>query len=263
MLTVSLPTPSSHPDLRVHALLQATAPLREQLDAHPIYAALETLEDVQRFMSHHVFAVWDFMSLLKSLQASVTCTTVPWRPVGDPAVRRLINEIVLEEESDEIAPGQYASHFEVYLEAMKDAGADRTGIEALFAAIARGSTVDGALNEPEVPSSAAAFVRCTWRHVEQSDHRTAATFAFAREFIIPGMFESVVAQLAGRHPGKLDGFLWYLRRHIDLDGGLHNKLAIKLFCELAGTDAIKWAEGAQTINDSIRARIALWDAVIG
>jgi len=264
MLTTSLTTPTllSQPDPRLHALLEATAALREQLNAHPIYATLETIEDVQRFMSHHVFAVWDFMSLLKSLQSAVTCTTVPWRPVGDPSVRRFINEIVVEEESDEIAPGQYASHFEAYLEAMTQAGADRSGIDAFVAAIARGATVDEALNEPTVPNSAAAFVRSTFKHVEQADHRTAATFAFAREFIIPGMFESVVTQLAGRHPGKLEGFLWYLRRHIDLDGGQHNTLAIRLFCEMAGTDSVKWTQSAQTINESIGARIALWDAVI-
>lgn len=248
-------------DPRVRTLLAKTSQHRERLVAHPVYESLKTLEDVQRFMSHHVFAVWDFMSLLKSLQASVTCTTVPWRPVGDPAVRRFINEIVVEEESDELSPGRYGSHFEAYLDAMSEAGADRRGIDAFMAAIEQGVPVNDALGQPHIPDSAAVFVRSTWSQIEGADHLTAASFAFAREFIIPEMFESVVAHVADRHPGKLNSFLWYLRRHIDLDGGTHNELAIQLFCEMAGDDSTKWAEAVQAINESIEARLALWDGV--
>jgi hypothetical protein len=247
---------------RVEQLLDATAEVRERLMAHPIYRSVGTLEHVQRFMSHHVFAVWDFMSLLKGLQAAVTCVSTPWRPVGDPAIRRFINEIVVEEESDEVAPGRFLSHFEFYLEAMSEAGADRSGIDSFLSAIEAGASVPDALAAPGVPPAAAHFVRGTWDVIAGPEiHRAAASFAFARESIIPDMFEVLVARLADRHPGRLDAFLWYLRRHIEIDGEHHHDLSIRLAAALAGDDGARWAQATETVRESLAARIALWDAV--
>ena len=81
-------------------------------------------------MEYHVYAVWDFMSLLKALQIELTCTTLPWKPVGDTKIRRLINSIVLEEESDVDADGNPSSHYEMYLDAMIECGADTKKIES-------------------------------------------------------------------------------------------------------------------------------------
>lgn len=95
------------------------------LSEHPVFSALALKEDLQCFMKHHVFAVWDFMSLIKSLQAAVAPPSVPWHPVGDPALRRFINELVLEEESDSTnQEGEFLSHFGLYLRAMREVGAD-------------------------------------------------------------------------------------------------------------------------------------------
>lgn len=98
--------------------------LRTELVAHPLYRSLCSIEAVRTFMQHHVFAVWDFMSLLKALQRAVTCVELPWMAQGNPEACRFVNEIVLGEESDQDGRGSYRSHFELYLEAMQDCGAD-------------------------------------------------------------------------------------------------------------------------------------------
>src|SRR6478735_771827 len=107
-------------------------PLRKKLLDHPVYARIADVDAVRTFMEHHVFAVWDFMSLLKALQQRLTCVTVPWTPQGHRLSRRLINEIVLEEESDEDTRGGYISHFELYRAAMKQCGADTSRVDAFL-----------------------------------------------------------------------------------------------------------------------------------
>lgn len=95
------------------------AHFKQRLEAHPVYAAVTSIGDLQCFMQHHVYSVWDFMSLIKYLQATVAPASVPWVPQGDGDVRRFINELVLEEESDEAGDGEhFTSHFELYLSAM-------------------------------------------------------------------------------------------------------------------------------------------------
>jgi hypothetical protein len=100
--------------------LEQVSEARKRVVTHRLYDSLNTYCAIVTFMEHHVFAVWDFMSLLKSLQRCLTCVTVPWVPIGATGSRRLINEIVLAEESDERLGG-YASHFEWYLTAMAEA----------------------------------------------------------------------------------------------------------------------------------------------
>ena len=108
---------------------------KEDIINHPLYENLKSIKDISILMEHHVYAVWDFMSLLKSLQYNLTCTSSPWKPVGDSKVRRLINSIVLEEESDIDMNGMPSSHFEMYLDAMKQCKANTTNIETFISQV--------------------------------------------------------------------------------------------------------------------------------
>ena len=101
-----------HPE--IDRLEEQIAQARGAVVKHPLYAALNSQPAIRTFMEHHVFAVWDFMSLLKSLQRNLTCVEVPWVPTGPTGSRHLINDIVLVEESDELRGG-FISHFELYL----------------------------------------------------------------------------------------------------------------------------------------------------
>src|SRR6266404_2466904 len=107
---------------------------RGDLEQHPVYAAVRDVTALRRFMEHHVYSVWDFMSLIKYLQSIIAPPRVPWTPEGDGSLRRFINELVMEEESDNAlrAPGEsesFTSHFELYCGAMAEIGADRRGVQ--------------------------------------------------------------------------------------------------------------------------------------
>src|SRR3954447_1391598 len=117
----------SHP--KIEELREVIADARSDVIEHPIYRRLNSLDDVNTFTENHVFAVWDFMSLLKVLQRRLTCIDVPWVPQGSVDSRRLINDIVLVEESDELNDG-FISHFELYVDGMRQAGADTATITA-------------------------------------------------------------------------------------------------------------------------------------
>ena len=112
----------------IERLEKELLPLREVLKKHEIYKSIHSIEDIHTFMRHHVFAVWDFMSLLKQLQNLLSCNSIPWRPSGNPAASRLINEIVWGEESDVNRHGIPMSHYEMYLEAMQSLEVDASSI---------------------------------------------------------------------------------------------------------------------------------------
>ncbi len=52
--------------------------LKDKLNQHTVYSALRNLENLRRFMAHHIFSVWDFMSLVKYLQSKIAPTHALW-----------------------------------------------------------------------------------------------------------------------------------------------------------------------------------------
>ncbi|MEZ7929644.1 MAG: DUF3050 domain-containing protein, partial [Flavobacteriales bacterium] len=213
---------------------------------HPLYNQLNTIEDVQKLMEIHVYAVWDFMSLLKGLQIELTCTTLPWKPIGNTKIRRLINSIVLEEESDVDSAGNPSSHYEMYLEAMKECGANTYEIDKFVNSVSD-------LNLPKVNTAIDSFLATTFDILNSGEaHKIAAAFTFGREDLIPDMFTAIVNDLSKEH--KLDKFVYYLERHIELDGGEHGPLALELISNLCGEDKQKWKEVEETAIACLVAR---------
>jgi hypothetical protein len=243
----------------IERLKAAVEPVRLEVVGHPLYHQLNTMNAVVTFMEHHAFAVWDFMSLLKTLQRSLTCVEVPWVPSGPATSRRLINDIVLVEESDELGSG-FTSHFELYLEGMRQAGASTGPIDAFIGLLREGRAVLPSLKEAGVPEPAAEFVATTWEIIEHGSlHCQAAAFAFGREDLIPDMFDQVAA-LDSEH-GRLSVFVDYLKRHIQVDSEEHTPMAMQMLAELCGDDRSRWAECEETINVALAARVRLWDGI--
>jgi hypothetical protein len=239
------------------SLTARIAPLRARLAAHPLYARIQTARDLRTFMESHVFAVWDFMSLLKALQARLTCVEVPWRPTAWPESRRFINEIVLGEESD-VFEGRAISHFELYLEAMREAGADVGPIADLLDGLKTGEVdLDG------IPEASRRFVASTFASIDSGGvHELAAAFTFGREDVIPEMFRSLVRDLNAELGGQFAKFQWYLERHIEVDGEDHGPLSLRMVADLCGTDERRWEMASVAAEEALLARLALWDGIL-
>jgi hypothetical protein len=248
---------------RIELLKNQIKPLRDQLIQHELYKNINTLDELTVFMDHHVFAVWDFMSLLKSLQQKLTCTVTPWMPTGNANTRYLINEIVTGEESDVDEQGNRTSHFELYLRAMQQAGSQATAINNLFNELNFGKHVDEALIIAEIPLAARNFMQHTFDVIgTNKNHVQAAVFTFGREDLIPGMFVSMVKEINKQLPGKVDILLYYLERHIEVDGDHHSQLAYQMTAELCGDEDQKWEEATVAVKEALQARIALWDGIL-
>lgn len=246
---------------RIAALEETLKPLYARLASHPLYRSLQTIEDLHLFLEAHVFAVWDFMSLLKALQRGLTCVDVPWVPSALPESRRLVNEIVLGEESD-VYQGRPLSHFELYLLAMRQCGASTAAVDALIASLRAGSSVDEALGSCGAPDEARSFVRDTFQILaEDKLHVTAAAFTFGREDLIPDMFKGFVRDLNRELAGQLETFIWYLERHIEVDGEEHGPMALRMIAELCGDHAAKWREAEEAAVFALESRLRLWDGI--
>jgi hypothetical protein len=236
--------------------------VRENLLQHPIYKKLHTPEHIRIFMKHHVFAVWDFMSLLKKLQQELTSVSVPWMPNHPAPYARFINEIVLGEETDEDSNGSYISHFELYLKAMEEVGADATLLHSFVDQLRAGVSWDHALAKLEISPTIKQFVRNTMNiALHGKPHEAAAAFFYGREEIIPDMFGVLVHELevsgASAHWLK-----YYLHRHIELDGDDHGPLAEKLLIYLCDGKADRIADVERVAKQALHARIELWNGVI-
>jgi hypothetical protein len=224
--------------------------LQEDLCQHEVYSKLSDVKSLRHFMSYHIFAVWDFMSLLKSLQKEITCVDIPWRPSSySPELVRFLNQIVLGEESDLDKNGNAVSHFELYLAGMKEVGASSAG---LFDFLPN-------LNVETLPMGVKEFVSENLR-LARSGHpvEVASSFFFGREKLIPSMFTSMV-EILKKESVEAPTFLFYLERHIQVDGEEHGPLAMKCLNELIKGDKEKESMAMKAGINALYLRKKLWD----
>ena len=235
---------------------------RSVLVNHPLYNKIDSIDAIRIFMETHVFAVWDFMSLLKRLQLELTCASIPWIPVGNPITRRLINEIVFGEESDVDQNGQAVSHFELYIRAMKDVGADTSAINSFIKQIKQGKSWENALLNSGASQAAIQFVRNTMACVEHAPiHVVAGVFTYGREDLIPDMFISIVRELSEKGHSGAQTLVYYLERHIEIDGDEHGPMALRMIEELCEGDLTKKQESVHAAKQALENRVELWDAI--
>ena len=233
--------------------------LKRALRDHPLYAQIQTPDALRIFMERHVVAVWDFMSLVKSLQQDLTCVQVPWIPPDDSEAARLINEIVLDEETDELDEGRYASHFELYLDAMQEAECDTQPINRLLLHLKQGQSLERSLHASGLPEEALCFTRVTLQLLQRPLNVRVAVFFHGREDLIPQMFVRMVEQLNSKGL-RCNQLLNYLRRHIETDRERHGPLAERLLTRVCGDDPARREEAAAAAIEALQARLSLWDA---
>lgn len=283
-------------------LCRRVEPFQAKLATHYIYTRVRDQAGLQVFMKNHVFAVWDFMTLVKALQQRLTCVTTPWLPPANPLAARLINEIVLGEETDEVADGEYLSHYVLYLRAMGEIGADPRPMLQFEESLRGGYSVEQSLAPLDVAEATRVFVLRTLAMARGKTHEIAASLLLAREDLIPVMFDRLVREMDGRegatgrmarkgrelrerapsrlrgllkssvgtawdrfdaeHPDPRANFRLYLERHVHLDGEEHGPMGRRMLMELCGDDDTKWDEATQAARAALEARIALWDGVL-
>lgn len=247
--------------------LENVKKLRKELANHPVYSAVKDMDDLTIFMQHHIYSVWDFMSLVKYLQNKIAPAQTPWIPLGDAQVQRFINDIVLEEETDigiplEDGTPTYTSHFNLYVDAMEEVEVGSSQLIREFVSKVASDSLESAKQTSKIPSAAAEFMESTFNFIySDKPHVIAAAFALGREHIIPEMFRALLDKMnISREEAGV--FHYYLDRHIELDGDFHGPMSMRMLELLCEDDESKIAQAETAALDAIKARIKFWDGVL-
>ena len=248
--------------MKTDTIVKYLQPLQEKLINHDLYHNINSIDTLKIFMENHIFAVWDFMSLLKSLQIHLTCVQIPWKPVNNTDAARFINEIVLEEETDKINSEQTVSHFELYIDSMKEIGATTDQIYSFIDMIDERKNFEEVIFSSSIDQNIKSFLSFTFNIIESNEvHKIAAAFTFGRENVIPDMFIKIVKKISKENDLRSKKFIYYLERHIELDGNNHGPIALKMINNLCGEDISKWDDVINIAKKSMEMRIKLWNHI--
>lgn len=235
--------------------------MMHQLETHNVFEKVNSMEALRTFMEWHVFAVWDFMSLVKRLQRELTCVDIPWIPPRDAQAARLINDIVLGEESDEDGSGGHQSHFDLYLCAMHEVGADTSRIDKFVEYLRAGDSATHALSMVKAEPAVTQFVQSTLNMAcDRMLPEVLGSFLFGRESVIPAMFRRLLAD-GCVDVAEAPTFVYYLERHINLDGDSHGPAAERILARLIQANPWQRPLVVNAAVGAVKQRIALWDAL--
>ena len=244
----------------MHDFEKELTPFKEALTHHPLYTKIQSIKDIHVFMEQHVFAVWDFMSLVKKLQIELTTTQLPWIPSKYPQAGRLINEIVWGEETDLNKDGEIMSHFEMYLQAMQEAGANTLVMEEFLDHLSQGDPIEQVIRESILTPYVKDFYPLLSQPSLPIKFMLLQPYLLLGEDLIPDMFIAMVKNL--RKEGvPLKHLIYYLDRHIELDGDEHGPMALQMIEELCQGDPVKISEAITAAKTALEMRIKLWDGI--
>lgn len=232
---------------------------RQKLINHDLNKRLSSIDELKIFMESHSFIVWDYMSILKSLQKEFAPINIPWFPAKNTSLCRVLNEIVLLEESDKDINGNFKSHFEMYIDCMKEIGASTFKIERFLEVIEK-ATTDNPLEFLKLDPCLVEFLNYTFHILSKNKpHLTASLFAYSRESILANVFNNILENNELFYAPK---FQYYLERHVEVDGDVHSNLAVEMVESLCGTDSKLWSEAMEVANKSISLRLKVWDSIL-
>ncbi len=252
-------------EARIMELKRQCEPVVMAMVSHDLWKRIDTIENLKQFMEVHVYCVFDYMSLLKSIQYKIAGSSIPWLPsIGVGNQLRLINEIAIGEESDVAFDVTFKSHLEMYLDAMNELGADCSAIHNFILAIERGMSWPSAAVSASAPKPAYNFMLHTFRCIEEySFEELVAVFVFSREDNLYRIFEVIIEKLESSHSKfACSQFKYYLNRHIELDSNEHSNLAMNLLRGVLADKNVNWQELKNKVLTAIYQRHLLWNNIL-
>jgi hypothetical protein len=249
---------------KIELIQKAIKPVRQKLINHDLYRFIETPDDLRLFTQYHIYAVWDFMSLAKALQQKLSCVNVPWLPSKNSSeYTYLINDIVLAEESDINIYGQRQSHFEMYIDAMKDLNGSTEEINKFLEQLEHGTDIFLVISASDLPKPVKSFLIFTFNTIfNEGTPEILSAFTFGREDLIPDMFTEIIGSIQQKFPKEnIEKFKYYFDRHIEIDADEHGPMALKMIESFCGDDLNKWKSVENTALKSLEKRLDLWDFI--
>lgn len=245
----------------MNSITQNLEPLKNRLRNHSLYSKISDVDDLNIFSNAHVYAVWDFMSLLKFLQVNLTSISIPWFPSKNTTTAKLINEIVAGEETDEDHKGKPVSHFEMYIDSIEEFGLNTTEIINNLNTLNNIKTIDTDIDKLNIKSYVKDFLKFTFSVIKRGKiHEVASVFTFGREDLIPDLFIPLIEGINSKN-NDLNKLIYYFKRHIEVDGDKHGPMSMEMLSYLCDNDPTKISESALIAEKALLARISLWDGI--
>lgn len=234
-----------------------TERLFQVLENHRLYALLINGDALRFFLERHVVCAWSYSALLQSLQREMLTHPLSLRAEADKEALKIVSELVLQQEVQELPDGRLVSHTELYLEAMQEAKCDLTGIINFLDMLENGVPPLIALEEAGLAPEAVKYGRKTIKLLNGPMHVKGAALFYEGEPFLPDRFLFQLERMAGQGPaGKL---LEYFEGHIE---GLSTPefsatgRIVELCCR---EDEMLLREAEVTAESVLAARIELWN----